>query len=236
MDASKKWVLMGIANYVDQDLKCWPSMDTLAKRLGLSKVTLWRNINELVEMRVIQKDRENHYGSNMYRINMGEKTDFKMNADQNAKRNLKQVSKRNPNLISESPSVNPKNQAAPAPSKKVTKERPVWADAADSLYVSDKTRYDRLVVWIGQVKKKYHPEVIRDTLVSMKEHEDKCGPVENWYPYVNGVASRLSKDRAMAENLKLHEQLKNEEAAWFGQVRRSPAELVKKLAKIKSVR
>lgn len=60
---------MGIANYCDQDGKAWPKIDTLATMLGLSHLTVSRNIKRLVVRGLlIKEDRKNN--SSIYELQM----------------------------------------------------------------------------------------------------------------------------------------------------------------------
>jgi len=105
LKAGDKWVLMGLANYVNQDMECWPSLDLLSKKLGLKKAALIRHIQSLTRRGIITVFRKDHYGVNHYFLNLDqEKTGIKKKFDaseQIPKKEQKQVSKRDPNLLSE---------------------------------------------------------------------------------------------------------------------------------------
>jgi predicted transcriptional regulator len=58
LKAGPKWVLMGIANYVDQELKAWPSLETLGQRLGMTKQAVLSNMKILIEKGKIKSVKE----------------------------------------------------------------------------------------------------------------------------------------------------------------------------------
>jgi hypothetical protein len=99
----QKWVLMGLANYANQDNECWPSLDKLSENLCMTKVRVIANITALIEMEIVGKERESHYGVNHYQLNLvtGKENETD-NRKQVKKVKLKQVKKVNPILLSES--------------------------------------------------------------------------------------------------------------------------------------
>src|SRR4030095_1542542 len=71
---NEKWILMGLANYTDQEFKCWPSISKLAFKLGVTKPTVITNINALVKRRLILVEHQTRpdggKGSNLYRLHL----------------------------------------------------------------------------------------------------------------------------------------------------------------------
>ena len=67
-----KVVLFDLKDHADGEGKCWPGIRTIASELGLSRSTVKRALEELVERGVVEKERrwrENgSLSSNLYRI------------------------------------------------------------------------------------------------------------------------------------------------------------------------
>lgn len=71
MASGPKWVLMGIANYVDQEYKSWPGLETLSARLGMTVRSVINHIDALVSDGFLVRERtKKHYGNNLYRLNI----------------------------------------------------------------------------------------------------------------------------------------------------------------------
>src|SRR6185369_13113636 len=72
MAAGPKWVLMGIANYVNQEEECWPSLETLSERLGMAVSSVISHINDLIADGFLSRlqRKKKHYGSMIYKLTM----------------------------------------------------------------------------------------------------------------------------------------------------------------------
>lgn len=64
---TEKWVLMGLANYASEEWESWPSLRTLSRKLGLSRPTVIKKIEALIDQNLISKvTRKNR--SNIYKL------------------------------------------------------------------------------------------------------------------------------------------------------------------------
>lgn len=125
LKAGPKWVLMGIANYTDQDFKCWPSLEVLSKKLGMTKQSVIAHVSSLVDLGLLTKERTKHYGGNTYRLNVEaiyrtvqkSLTDnsSKILTDQLKNFELKQFKNFDPNLIYTEPIREPIKHKAKKP-------------------------------------------------------------------------------------------------------------------------
>lgn len=77
--------------------------------------------------------------------------------------------------------------AAVDKSKPGTKLGPELAATAGLLYDSDPRRFERMIVWIKiQQKAAYEDADIAETLRKLRAREEKHGPVDDWWAYLEG--------------------------------------------------
>lgn len=55
LTSSEKLVLLALSNYADQNMRCWPSQETIAFDTELSERTVWGSLRSLEEKRIIQR-------------------------------------------------------------------------------------------------------------------------------------------------------------------------------------
>jgi biotin operon repressor len=55
ISSSEKLVLLALANYADEHMRCWPSQETLAKETELSERTVWGALKALEEKRILSR-------------------------------------------------------------------------------------------------------------------------------------------------------------------------------------
>ncbi len=72
MDAQSQVVFMHICKYLNDEGSCWPSMNRLAKDCGMSRRTVQRRIDLLVEKNVLSTEKRHRedgsYTSSLYRV------------------------------------------------------------------------------------------------------------------------------------------------------------------------
>lgn len=56
ISSSEKLVLLALANYADENMRCWPSQETLARETELSERTVWGALKSLEEKRVLSRE------------------------------------------------------------------------------------------------------------------------------------------------------------------------------------
>lgn len=201
--AGPKWVLMGIANYTDQDDKCWPGIDTLAQRLGMTKQSVITHIQFLESKGYLIKQRNKHYGTNTYQLNRkltGQKSlpDIKAGKAKTGQKSLpdqvkifelKQVKNFDPNLVS-SESINQPKKSTVDPTIKE------WTD---KIYAINPERYKSIMSWVNTAKEGFTIDLIVDTLRSFAPRAGDP-KIENWWFYLRRTIENKEKNRnAMAE-------------------------------------
>jgi DNA-binding transcriptional regulator YhcF (GntR family) len=70
---SEKLILLALANRVDGDGDCWPSMSTIAKDAGVSRATVMRVVTKLEDQGLVSLERRtSSHGksSHVYTLNM----------------------------------------------------------------------------------------------------------------------------------------------------------------------
>lgn len=68
-DPLAKWLLVALSDYANEDShQCWPSLDTLAERTAMNRVTVTRKLNWLEEHGLIQRLRGNNKRSTLYTV------------------------------------------------------------------------------------------------------------------------------------------------------------------------
>lgn len=73
MNASHKLVMLALADHADDKGKCWPGLDGIASKCGMTRRNLIRVIQKLEQAGFLKKEarRENgHQGSNIYHLNI----------------------------------------------------------------------------------------------------------------------------------------------------------------------
>ena len=74
LSPTTKLVSLCLADYADGDGLCWPSHKTISKRTGLSRTTVIKSLNQLIEMNLLQKvpdrRRDGSTTSNLYYLNL----------------------------------------------------------------------------------------------------------------------------------------------------------------------
>jgi DNA-binding HxlR family transcriptional regulator len=68
-DPLAKWLLVVLADHADEDrLQCWPSIDRLVQRTGMSRATVARKLNDLEQSGIIHRDKGNSQRSTLYTL------------------------------------------------------------------------------------------------------------------------------------------------------------------------
>lgn len=74
LQASTKLVLLALADHADNKGRCWPSMESIASKCGVSRSLVVEKVKELKEYRLITASRrfndDGHRQSNMYQLHM----------------------------------------------------------------------------------------------------------------------------------------------------------------------
>jgi len=68
LPSNEKWVLMGLANYCDDNGLAWPRLESLAQKLGLSKPTAIDNLKRLVNRGLVTKKTRKNNSSIYYLV------------------------------------------------------------------------------------------------------------------------------------------------------------------------
>jgi hypothetical protein len=112
---------------------------------------------------------------------------------------------------SESYKISPR--AAPEPSADVTKVNGLDAGikrVADRIYATDTKRFLKLIIWIKEAQKHHFADkVIAASLLRFEPYAAQVG--DGWYPYLDKIINKVSKDFNMSRSVNEHEQRKADE-------------------------
>ena len=236
MAAGPKWVLMGIANYVDQEHKSWPGLATLSERLGMTIQSVINHVTDLVSDGFLIKERtKSHYGNNLYRLNLKQqiasktaikkypgrgkkdkktvKTILTDNPKQLKPFELKQLKPFEPNHKIDKP-INKKIISADGADLPKSKLPPDLKAITDRIYNFDKQRFKNLIKWVYSARKEHFDlALIKDVLERFTK--SKIGdPQCDWWAYLNVAINREEGKRNGRESEQQHEAEKEREANW----------------------
>src|SRR5690625_2118187 len=69
---TEKLVLLALCDHVnDENSQCWPSITHLQKKTGLSRPSVWKSINRLIEKSLVARCGTGPFGSTTYQVNVG---------------------------------------------------------------------------------------------------------------------------------------------------------------------
>lgn len=71
LPSHEKFVLIMLANYADENGKCWPSITTISRETGISTASVKRAIKKLCDRGIISRQRQNRgniKSHNIYRL------------------------------------------------------------------------------------------------------------------------------------------------------------------------
>ena len=72
LDPTTKFILLALADHAnDVDFTCWPSLNSLQKKTGFSRPTIWKAIDRLVELNVMKRVGLHANGSMLYEVQVG---------------------------------------------------------------------------------------------------------------------------------------------------------------------
>ncbi len=69
----QKFLLLVLANYADEGGRCWPSIETLCADTGMSRATVHRTLDKLIERGLVRRDmrfKGNVQISNIYSLHL----------------------------------------------------------------------------------------------------------------------------------------------------------------------
>lgn len=69
---TEKLLLLALSDHSnDEDFTCWPSLTHLAKKTGMDRATVWKSIERLIGMGLIERIGQSKHGTTLYRILTG---------------------------------------------------------------------------------------------------------------------------------------------------------------------
>ena len=72
LPSTEKLVLLALSDHAnDENYTCWPSLNHLAKKTGLSRTAIWRAIDRLVEKNTVSRLSETDKASTVYQLKVG---------------------------------------------------------------------------------------------------------------------------------------------------------------------